>query len=395
MKMRTKDIAIASAIVMAFGASGAAAQTGTPIKLGAMLPLTGAGPIGESAQIGVELAVKEINAAGGIAGRQVQLVMADYQTDATIGVGEAKRLIQQEKVDLMVGPTYSQVTLAVMPMLIEAKIPEVNVSGTEKLTPEVAPFGFSMLANAESQATKMVDWADKGLKAKSAAIFSDAGAQAKTAVEAIKAELAKRNIKLTGVQEFQYNAKDMTPQLLDLKRGNPDVVLLFTSNGDDTGNALKGLGELGWDVKVSGSYGVALSGAALKIVGKEGFKNTTGLNYKGFSYCGGQAPSERFRDFIAKVKAFKPEAVSRLPLNYVSLWYDAPYILKWAVEGAGNKTDGPTIAAFIEQNAKNFQGVNSGLSASKQNHFLIGADALAIVHPEILGEGGIQQRVDC
>jgi branched-chain amino acid transport system substrate-binding protein len=393
--MEMTRIATTAVILGLLGASGAVAQTATPIKLGAMLPLTGAGPIGESAQIGVELAVKEINAAGGIGGRQIQLIMADYQTDATIGVGEAKRLIHQEKVELMVGPTYSQVTLAVMPMLIEAKIPEINVSGTEKLTPEVAPYGFSMLANAESQAVKMVDWAEKGLKAKSAAIFSDAGAQAKTAAEAMKAELAKRNIKLTAVQEFQYNAKDMTPQLLDLKRGNPDVILLFTSNGDDTGNILKGLGELGWDVKVSGSYGVALSGAALKIVGKEGFKNTTGLNYTGFSFCGGQPPSDRFRDFIAKVKGFKPEAAGRLPLNYVSLWYDAPYILKWAVEGTGGKTDGPTVAAFIEQNSARFQGVNSGLSASKQNHFLIGVDALAVVHPEILGEGGIQQRTGC
>ena len=98
---------------------------------------------------------------------------------------------------------------------------------------------------------------------------------------------------------------------------------------------------------------------------------------------------------LAKVKAFKPDAADRLPLNYVSLWYDAPYILKWAVEGTGGKTDGPAVAAFIEENASKFSGVNSGLAASKQNHFLIGPDALAIVHPEIQGEGGIQQRVDC
>lgn len=389
--MRTLAVGIA---FVAMSTTIAGAQQ-NPIKMGAMLPITGAGPIGESAQVGVELAVKEINAAGGIAGRPVRLVVADYQTDATIGVGEAKRLVQQEKVDLMVGPTYSQVTLAVMPMLIEAKIPEVNVSGTEKLTPEVAPYGFSMLANAEAQAKKMVDWTEKGLKAKSVAILSDSGAQAKTAVEAMKVELGARGMKVTGVQEFQYNAKDMTPQLLDLKRGNPDAVLLFTSNGDDTGNVLKGIGELGWEVKVSGSYGVALSGPALKIVGKEGFKNTTGLNYKGFTYCGNQPPSEKFRDFAAKVKAFKPDAASRLPLNYLSLWYDAPYILKWAVEGTGGKTDGPTIAAYIEQNVGKFAGVNTGLTASKTNHFLVGPDALAIVHPAVLGEGGIQQRADC
>ena len=392
---RLATIGAIGTIALALGATGVLAQSGTPIKMGAMLPITGAGPIGEAAQVGVELAVKEINAAGGIAGKQIQLFMADYQTDATIGVGEAKRLVHQEKVQVMIGPTYSQVTLAVMPLLVEAKIPSINVSGTEKLTPEVSPYGFSMLANAEAQAKKMVDYAQTGLKAKSAAVMSDAGAQAKTAVEAIKAELANRSMKLTGVQDFQYGAKDMTPQLLDLKRGNPDVVLLFTSNGDDTGNVLKTLGELGWDVKVSGSYGVALSAPALKIAGKDGYRNTTGLNYKGFSFCPGQPISDRFRDFVTKVRAHKPAAADRLPLNYLSLWYDAVYIMKWAVEGTGGKTDGPTVSAFIEQNAGKFNGINSGLAANKQTHFLIGPDALAIVHPDRLGEGGIQQRTGC
>ena len=103
---------------------------GTPIKVGAMIPLTGGGAtVGESGQIGVELAIRNINAAGGIAGRKVQLVVADYQTDATVGVSEAKRLIHQEKIELLIGPTYSQVTLAVLPLLNEAKIPSVNVSG--------------------------------------------------------------------------------------------------------------------------------------------------------------------------------------------------------------------------------------------------------------------------
>ena len=145
-----------------------------PIKVGAMIPLTGGGAtVGESGQIAVELAVRNINAAGGIAGRQIQLVIGDYQTEATVGVGEAKRLVFQEKIELLSGPTYSQVTLAVLPILNEAKIPSVNVSGSEKLTPEVGPYAFSMLANAEAQSKVMVDYAVKAMKVQSAAILSD------------------------------------------------------------------------------------------------------------------------------------------------------------------------------------------------------------------------------
>jgi len=164
--------AVAVAAIAAITASAQAPRP--PIKLGAMIPITGSGAtVGESGQIAVELAVKNINAAGGIAGRQVQLVLADYQTEATVGVGEAKRLVFQEKIELLVGPTYSQVTLAVLPTLNEAKIPSINVSGSERLTPQVGPYAFSMLANAEAQSKVMVDHAVRVMKVQSAAIMSD------------------------------------------------------------------------------------------------------------------------------------------------------------------------------------------------------------------------------
>jgi branched-chain amino acid transport system substrate-binding protein len=376
--------------------AAAPAYAQAPIKMGAMIPLTGGGAtVGESGQIAVELAVQKINAAGGIGGRKIQLVIGDYQTEATVGVSEAKRLVFQEKIDVLIGPTYSQVTLAVLPILNEAKIPSVNVSGSEKLTPEVGPYAFSMLANAEAQSKVMVDYAVRGLKVQSAAILSDTGAQAKTAVEALKAELAARNVKLAGVQEYQYRQTDMAPQLLALRRGNPDVILLFTSNGEDTGNMIKSANELGWNVKIVGSFGATFSGPALKIAGKDAYKNTVAVNYKGFSYCPSEATQKGFENFVADVKAFKPAAFDRQPLSYLSLWYDAVYVLKAAIEGTGGKTDGPAVAAWIEANSGSFRGINSGLTASKSTHFLVGQNALTVVYPDRQRAGGMLERVGC
>jgi ABC-type branched-subunit amino acid transport system substrate-binding protein len=283
----------------------------------------------------------------------------------------------------------------VLPILNEAKIASVNVSGSEKLTPEVGPYAFSMLANAEAQSKVMVDYAVRGLKVQSAAILSDTGAQAKTAVEALKAELAARNVKLAGVQEYQYRQTDMTPQLLALRRGNPDAILLFTSNGEDTGNMIKSLNELGWNVKVVGSFGATFSGPALKIAGKDAYKNTVAVNYKGFSYCPNEAAAKGFEDFVADVKAFKPAAFDRQPLSYLSLWYDAVYVLKAAIEGTGGKTDGPAVAAWIEANSGSFRGINSGLTASKSTHFLVGENALTVVYPDRQRAGGLLERVGC
>jgi branched-chain amino acid transport system substrate-binding protein len=389
-----RAIVVVFAVLFASTAFGQASRG--PIKIGAMIPLTGGGAtVGESGQIAVELAAKHINAAGGIGGRQIQLVIADYQTDATAGVSEIKRLVHQEKIEMMVGPTYSQVTLAVLPILNDAKIATINVSGSERLTPEVGPYAFSMLANAEAQSKLMVDFAITAMKIKSAAILTDVGAQAKTAVEAMKAELARRNIKLTGQQEYQYRQTDMTPQLLTLRRGNPDVILLFTSNGEDTGNMVKSQNELGWNVKVVGSFGATFSGPALKIAGKDAYKNLIAVNYKGFSYCPNDAPATGFQKWIGEVRAHKPAAFERQPLSYLSLWYDTLYVLKAAVEGTGGKTDGPSIAAWIEQNSRSIKAINTGLTASKQTHFLVGPDALTMVYPDRVRDGGLLERVDC
>ena len=386
------------AVAVLIGAAAVPAQAQPkPIRMGFFFDITGGGATAaEAAQFGAELAVREINAAGGIAGRQIETTVADTQTDPTIGVAEIKRLVLQQKVELVLGPLISQVLIAAAPVLNEAKIASIGSTGSELITPQLAPYYFSALVNAEAQAKAMVVQAVDVLKVKSAAILSDDGAQSKSFVASMKKEMAARGLAITGVQEYQYRATDMTPQLLALKRGNPETLLLFTSSGEDAGNALKSLGELGWKVKVTGNYSVAtFAKAALDIAGKEAFRDVTGTNYRAFTYCEGGAKPQAFLDFVAKAKAYKPDLAARLSMQFASLLYESTYLLKAAVEANGGKTDGPAVAGWIEDNAGSFKGVLGTLSASKTSHFLIGVDALAAVYPDRVTEGGIQQRAGC
>jgi branched-chain amino acid transport system substrate-binding protein len=147
---------------------------------------------------------------------------------------------------------------------------------------------------------------------------------------------------------------------------------------------------------VTGNYTVgAFAGAAIKIAGKDAFKNVTGTNYKAFTYCEGGQPPKAFLDFVAKAKAYKPDVAARLSMPFASLFYDAVYLMKSAIEGTGGKTDGPSLADWIEGNAKSHKGILEGLNPSKTNHFLVGPDALGTVYPDRLGEGGVQQRTSC
>ena len=367
------------------------------IRIGQFFDLTGGGASSaEGALIATNMAIAEINATGGIVGKQIVKVNADTQTDPTVGVSEMRRLLTQEKVEVVLGPVISQVLQAAAPILNGPKVVTFGWTGSDAITTTVAPYHFSLAINIDSQAKAMLQEAIKTLKVKSAAILSDSGAQAKSFVQSMRREMEAQKIALVGTQEYQYRATDMIPQILALRRGNPDVIFLVAVSGEDTGHALKAMQEVQWNVKVIASYGAtAFATEAMKVSGPGSFKNVTGMNFRFHSYCTEADKPKAFLEFVRKAKAFDANAVGRLSPLWMSVFYDATYLLKAAIEGTGGKTDGPTLSAWIEANAPKYSNILTGMTPSKTNHFLFGADALAAVHPDQLSAEGLQRRVGC
>lgn len=385
---------IGAALIVLLSACGESAESqNNPITVGALIPASGdSAQLGVEAKLGINIAISEINQSGGIDGREIDLVAADSQGDPTVGVNEARRLIEQKNIDALVGPTYSQVTLAVQPQLNKAQIPSINVSGTEELTPDVAPYSFSFLVNASSQAKMMVSYASDKLKANSVAILRDNGDQAKTATKAMKDQLASAGVAITGEQEYEYGASDMTAQILDLRSGDPDALLLFASTGDDTGNFLKSRDQVGWKVPVVGSYGAALAGPAIKIAGKDAYNNVLGIAYKPFSACSPKSVPETTTQFLETVHEAAPKKT--VSAAYVAIWYDSIYLLTEAIGETGS-TGGAAVNRWIAEHNDNFSNISRGLSASESNKFLIGEDNLSIVYPEQTVVDNVQKRVNC
>src|SRR6185369_11769908 len=102
------------------------------------------------------MALAEINAAGGIAGKQVEMVWADTASDGTQASSEAKRLVFQEKVVAIMGPPTSQETIPANLVTTEAKILFITTAASPLLTPQVAPYHFSDSASAAGQSIPMV-----------------------------------------------------------------------------------------------------------------------------------------------------------------------------------------------------------------------------------------------
>jgi branched-chain amino acid transport system substrate-binding protein len=390
------------AVVAAFGLqmSAAWAQQGLPdrIKLGLLASFTG-GQVNSSASpvAGARMAIAEINKAGGIAGKQVDIVQGDDQSDPTAAVSEARRLATSEKVHVMLGPNSSQLTLAIAPVMNQAKIFHISTSGSTLLTPQLSNYHFSINPPADASGKAMVVYADETLKAKSIAWLSDNGAQSKAALEAVKEEATRRGMKVTE-QEFPLRAPDITPQLLSLRSGKPDVLFIWPNTGEDHGTITKNMKELGWKLPIIGGIAPTFLVAPAKKVDPTAYEGFVSVGMRAVSYCPndvvGRSPYATFNN---KVKAFDPANYDKLAITNVGWFYDAAYILKAAIE-ATRSVDGPTLTKWVEQNASKVPNMATGpYSASATNHFFYGdPHTLAMVEaPDKPRSDGLLKRAGC
>ncbi|HVZ45508.1 MAG TPA: ABC transporter substrate-binding protein [Ramlibacter sp.] len=385
-------------VALALMSLGARSQSAQPIRLGGIFHLSGpAATFGLSNKTGAELAVKQINDAGGIGGRQVVLVVGDDKSDPTAAVTEVSRLISQEKVVAIIGSGISHVTMAFQPLVTQAKV--LNISGSSLLMPlPQAPYSFASFSAMDTNIKAMVDYAVKTHGAKTFALLGNNGSNSKLSVDAMKKELESRRLTITGIQEYAIAARDMVPQLLDLRGKNPDVLFLFSSLGADTGNVHKGLAQLNWSPKVIGDIGTgyASEGAIAAAGGKEAFRNTVALNFKAFTYCPGDPTPTRTSRLAEQLKQFAPDVAPKLALATAGMHYDAVNLFKAAVEGSAGKTDGPTLAAWIESNTGKYKGIVFTDSASSSTHFLSGLPDLAMMHIETSRpDDRMMLRADC
>ncbi len=363
-------VAVAAAFATTLSVQ-AGAQVPDRIRMGMLAAISGPGAATDASVVmGVRQAVKEINDAGGIAGKPIDLVVGDSQSDPTAAVNDVRRLVGPEKIHVLVGPFSSQITLATAPILNQAKIANVSTSGSSALTPQVANYHFSIIPSSDVQVLAMVNYAVDVLKAKSIAWIGDNGGQAKTGLEAAKAQAKARNIAFVGEQEFPFRANDVTPQMLNLKRQNPDVLLMWPSTGEDHALVIKARDELSWNVKTVNGGGTAVQVPSAVKVYKDAFKDLPSTMLTSWTYCpndpmnGGELV--KYKD---KLKAFAGADYARIAPNYTAWSYDAVYVFKAAIEGA-RSVDAVTLTKWIEQNASKLKLVSGPVAATASNHFL-------------------------
>lgn len=305
------------------------------IKLGVIGPLTGDYSLyGLSVQNGAQLAVDELNAAGGILGKDVELIAYDSKGDPTEGVNAYNRLRDQDGIDALVGGTFSGVTLAIKELAVEDGMPVLTPTATNPNVTLDASNIFRACYTDSYQGSVAAVFADESLEAsKAAVLYNRDDAYSEGLADAFVTEFESRG---TVVESLTYGAGDDDYSSLLTVIANSDAEVVFLpgyvaevgailSQAADLGIEIPFIGGDGWD-SIEQNYAAVAEG-----------------NYFGNHYAKTD-PSDVVQNFVSGFEAEFGESPSAL----AALAYDAVYALAEAFEDAGSAEPDAVIAALAD-----------------------------------------------
>jgi branched-chain amino acid transport system substrate-binding protein len=261
--------ALSAFLAGAFIPAAAAAQTGEPIKIGYSMSLTGGlAPNGRSALLAQKVWEEDTNAKGGLLGRPVKLIYYDDQTNPATVPSIYAKLLDVDKVDLIIGPYATNLQAPAMPIAMQRKKVFIGLLGTAVNSTFNYPNYFSMAPNGpepkRSYTKGFVDLAVRqNPKPQTVAIVA---ADAEFALNV--AEGARENVKAAGLtvvydRRYPSTTTDLVPVVRAIAETNPDLVIVCSYPPDSVG-MVRAVNEVGFKPKMIGGAMVGLQSTAIK-----------------------------------------------------------------------------------------------------------------------------------
>ncbi len=351
--------ACAPAAQPAAPAAGGAAGGGPPIKIGAIYSTTGpVAGLGQDEYDGAQIFVEEINAAGGILGRKIELVFGNDESKADVGLSIAKRIIEQDKVVGIVGPASVIIGTAIQPVADEKKVP--MVSGMGKVG-EISPYSYALFPIADQTIpfTKLA-------KAKGYTKVGVIG-QAGPVAESIKSTVLppiEKEMQLVGFEQIQPADTDMTPVLAKLKAAGAQMYFVPTT-GQQVAIAAKNFKALG--LQNQGMFTTTAQNANASLIDLVGdaadVVNVSGT--KIFIYKD-LPDSDPLKAKLTKFADAYIKKTTRQPTLLSALGYDMVLSLTEAIKTA-NSTDGEKVKAALD-NQKGLKTLTGTITRGPAEH---------------------------
>jgi branched-chain amino acid transport system substrate-binding protein len=245
-----------SLIAVAIALWGLPANAADPIKIGAIVSATGpAAFLGDPQDKTLRAYVDSINAAGGIAGRKLELFIYDDSSDAAKGNSFTKRLIQQDNVDFIIGASTTGSTMAMIPLIEAAKVPTLALGAGSVIVEPIKQFVFRMPHSDRLAAQKILeDMKKKGVN--KFALLSDTGGYGKSGRSETQKMAASMGMTISIDETYGERDADMTPLLTHVKQSDAKALLMF-GTGQAPAIIAKNFRQLGLTIPLYATHGQA------------------------------------------------------------------------------------------------------------------------------------------
>ena len=347
MKLPARFLLALAAATLLFLASSCTKPATDTIKVGEYASLTGKeASFGQQSHKGLVLAIEELNAAGGVLGKKLELITEDNQTRSGESATAVKKLISRDKVIALIGEVASGRSNEAAPIAQAAKIPMIAPAATNPSVTQTGDYIFRVCFIDPFQGTVMAKFAKDDLKAQKVAILASvSNAYSVGLAKFFKETFVANGGTVVVEKSFSEGDKDFRAQLTAVKAAGVDAIFV-PSYYTEAALIARQARDLGLTVPLFGGDGW-VADQLLEIGGDA-------LN--GCYYSTHFSPENQDPVVQAFVKKFKARwGANENPDAFAALGYDAAFVLVDAIKRAGT-TDGPKLRDALAA-TKNFAGV--------------------------------------
>ena len=376
--LRLGAFALASFLILSTTPPRFAGAAGEPILIGATVSESGPGAtLGRPEADSIQMAVDEINKAGGINGRQLQATILDDESNATTAVNNTRKLLDQHVVAI-IGSSLTQTSLAMIPLATAAKVPMISLASSSQVIQPIADrqWIFKMPITDFHVAQVMQEYMRKKKQTKVSVIYRDDD-YGKTGLSHFNDAGKRFGFEVTNSEAISARASDATTQLTHVKAAGPQAIVAWTTL-PSAGVIIKAYKELGLNYPIYYSDGSATgvfpqqAGAALNGA----YIASTKINVA--DTLPNSDPQKKI--LVHYIDAFVKGYPKDAPVSiFGGFGYDSVYVLKQAIQRAKG-TDGEKLRQALEHT--DYLGVTGQFRMSGGDHNGLSVFSLVLTQVE-------------
>src|SRR5262245_30997953 len=363
---RRQALKSASAAVLATTIAKPAIAAKAPILIGYLPALTGpSSSTGIGINRGVQLAVQEINNAGGVDGRQIELIVRDTQSDPTKAVNGAAELTRGQKVNFVSGPANSGEALAVVPMLARINVPQLHPCWVDTLAdPSKYPLCFRNGPTNQQIGGAANRYVVETMKLKKVAVISDTTGYGTASVVAYVPMLKQMGADVVYQNHVDAANPDLRPEVLRMQAAGAEAIMPWSVNAGFLSRLINTRGQMAWDVPICGQTTLGSGQTKALLEKQEYWQKVYPNNFRPVCYGpDGKLPA-RTVAFVEKIRAAKIDMSDTL-LWWIAVGYDTPYLIADAIKKSGPE---PEKIVAHWNTLKDYPGVYGDYSFTADEH---------------------------